>query len=202
MSENLSLAGDSLASNPPDGQNPASTGRRIGPWQLFVTVLPLIFIIFLAIALRWQIVSEGRAAGIAPDFEFITFSGETVRLADFRGKGVVVNFWASWCVPCRAEAPLLEATWRRERDRGIVFIGVDYLDQEHAAKAYLAEFDITYPNGPDLQSQIARHYGISGVPETFFIGPDGTIVSMVIGPLTNANDLNQRIDAIRPVQSQ
>jgi hypothetical protein len=80
MSENLSLAGDSLTGNPPDGQNPASTRRRIAPWQLFVTVLPLIFIIFLAIALRWQIVSEGRAAGIAPDFEFTTFSGETVRL--------------------------------------------------------------------------------------------------------------------------
>jgi cytochrome c biogenesis protein CcmG, thiol:disulfide interchange protein DsbE len=202
VSKNLSLAGDSLASNPPDGQSPTSAQRRIAPWQLFVTLLPLTFIIFLAIALRWQILSEGRVAGIAPDFEFTAFSGETIRLTDFKGKGVVVNFWASWCVPCRAEAPLLEATWRRERDRGIVFIGVDYLDQEHAAQAYLAEFDITYPNGPDLQSTIARRYGISGVPETFFIGPDGTIVSMVIGPLTSADDLNQRIDAIRPVQSQ
>ncbi|MEZ4640203.1 MAG: TlpA disulfide reductase family protein [Caldilineaceae bacterium] len=89
------------------------------------------------------------------------------------GQGVVINFWASWCDPCRDEADLLEQTWLREKDNGIVFLGLDYLDQEPAAKAYLAEFNVTYPNGPDLRSEIARRYGIKGVPETFFINPQG-----------------------------
>ena len=128
-------------------------------------------------------VSEQRASGAAPAFEFTTFDGETISLDDLAGQGVVLNFWASWCDPCRDEADLLEQTWRREQDNGIVFLGLDYLDQEHAALEYLAEFDITYPNGPDIQSAAARSYGIKGVPETFFIGPDGKIVSTVIGPM-------------------
>jgi len=129
-----------------------------------------------------------------------TFAGETIRLADLREKGVMLNFWASWCVPCRTEAPMLEQARRRERDRGIIFIGLAYLDQEHAARAFLDEFKITYPNGPDLQSAAARRYRITGVPETFFIDPDGAIVSIAIGPITSPSDLQQRLDAIRPPQ--
>ncbi len=110
----------------------------------------------------------------------------------------MLNFWASWCDPCREEAALLESTWRRERDNGIIFIGLDYLDQETAAKAYLAEFDITYPNGPDLQSQAARRYGIKGVPETFFISPDGKISEIVIGPITSQEQMDRYLDEIRP----
>ncbi|MCB0157375.1 MAG: TlpA family protein disulfide reductase, partial [Caldilineaceae bacterium] len=141
---------------------------------------------------------EQRASGIAPAFEFTTFDGETISLADLEGQGVVLNFWASWCDPCRAEADLLEQTWQREQNNGIVFIGLDYLDQEHAALGYLDEFGITYPNGPDLQSAAARTYGIKGVPETYFISPDGKITSFVIGPIVSQGDLDQRLDAIRP----
>ena len=142
--------------------------------------------------------SEQRAAGEAPPFTFTTFQGETIALEDLRGQGVVLNFWASWCNPCRDEAALLEATWRREKDNGIVFIGLDYLDQEPAAKAYLAEFDITYPSGPDLQSAAARRYGLKGVPETFFIDPQGNIQELVIGPIVSQNRLDELLDQIRP----
>ena len=88
--------------------------------------------------------------------------------------------------------------WRREKDNGIVFIGLDYLDQEPAAKAYLAEFDVTYPNGPDLQSAAARRYGIKGVPETFFIDPQGNIQQMVIGPIVSQAQMDEYLDKIRP----
>ena len=139
-----------------------------------------------------------RASGDAPPFTFTIFEGETISLADLRGKGVVLNFWASWCDPCRAEAELLEATWQKEKDKGIVFIGLDYLDQEPAAKAYLAEYKISYPNGPDIQSDAARRYGIKGVPETFFIDPTGKIAHMVIGPIVNEAQFEQSLDKIRP----
>jgi cytochrome c biogenesis protein CcmG, thiol:disulfide interchange protein DsbE len=177
---------------------PATIKRQVTLWRLVIVGVLLAFVAFLAIGLNRQNSSEWRATGIAPDFEFTTFDGETIRLADLKGKGVVLNFWASWCGPCRDEAALLEAAWRREKNNNIVFLGLDYLDQEHSAKAYLAEFGVSYPNGPDLQSKAARRYGISGVPETFFIGPDGLIKSYLLLPLTSEQQLDQHIDGIRP----
>ena len=172
--------------------------RKTTLWRLVIVAALLAFVWMLTVGLQRQNKSQQRAAGEAPSFEFTTFEGETISLADLEGQGVVLNFWASWCGPCRAEADLLEETWQREEGGGIIFIGLDYLDQEHAALEYMAEFDITYPNGPDLQSDAARSYGIKGVPETFFIGPDGEIQSHVIGPIASQADLNQRLDEIRP----
>lgn len=180
--------------SPPEETTPS---RRV---PFGIGLLLLIFVGFLGIAWWRQQTSEQRVMGGAPDFAFTTFTGEEVKLADLKGKGVVLNFWASWCNPCREEAALLEAAWRREQNRGIVFVGLDYLDQEHAAQEYLAEFNITYPSGPDLQSAAARRYRIQGVPETFFITPEGQIASLVIGPIVNESDLNKRLDAIRPAQ--
>lgn len=176
----------------------AQRQKAVRMWQGIIVLVLVAFVIMLA----WQLIrsntSERRASGEAPPFTFTTFEGETIALSDLRGKGVVVNFWASWCDPCRDEAELLELTWRREQNNGIVFLGLDYLDQEPAAKAYLAEFDITYPNGPDLQSAAARRYGIQGVPETFFIDPQGNIVEVVIGPITSQGYMDELLDRIRP----
>lgn len=172
--------------------------RKVNVWRLLIVAALLAFVGFLIVGLQRQNTSQQRAAGEAPPFEFTTFEGETISLADLEGQGVVLNFWASWCGPCRAEADLLEESWRQEMGEGIVFLGLDYLDQEHAALEYMAEFDITYPNGPDLQSDAARSYGIKGVPETFFISPDGEIQSHVIGPVVSQADLDQRLDTIRP----
>ncbi|MEM7127498.1 MAG: TlpA disulfide reductase family protein [Chloroflexota bacterium] len=175
------------------------SSSQAGRGRFVVIGIFLAFLGLLAIGLFRQNLFSQRAAGAAPDFEFTTFEGETISLADLKGKGVVLNFWASWCDPCRAEAELLETSWRNEETKGeIVFIGLDYLDQEHSALDYLAEFDVTYPNGPDLQSRIARRYRIKGVPETFFIRPDGSISTTIIGPILSEADFNRRLDDIRP----
>jgi cytochrome c biogenesis protein CcmG/thiol:disulfide interchange protein DsbE len=187
-----------LSQGQPTAPQPANSSRAVRLWQMGLVGGLLLFVGILAFRLWDTNATEHRAAGMAPEFEFTTFEGETIRLADLRGKGVVLNFWASWCDPCREEADLLEQTWRREKDNGIIFIGLDYLDQEPAAKAYLAEFDVTYPNGPDLQSQAARRYGIKGVPETYFITPDGQIAKTVIGPLLSQQQLDEYIELIRP----
>jgi cytochrome c biogenesis protein CcmG/thiol:disulfide interchange protein DsbE len=182
----------------PDSEPTVDKRRQTQLWRILIIGALLAFVWFLAVGLQRQTVSQQRANGPAPAFSFTTFDGQAISLADLEGKGVVLNFWASWCDPCRAEAALLESAWRREQNNGIVFIGLDYLDQEHSALAYLEEFGISYPNGVDLQSEAARRYGIQGVPETFFIGPDGEIKSLVIGPVTTEADLGQRLDAIRP----
>lgn len=121
--------------------------------------------------------------GMAPDFSLIGFDGRDVTLSELRGQVVVINFWASWCQPCRQEAAYLENTWRKYKDQGVVFIGVDYVDTEKEALAYIQEFDITYLNGPDLQTRISQAYNIQGVPETFFVAKNGELRGVHIGPL-------------------
>ena len=186
------------APNTPDAQAPAPAPGMVVVWRAIFVGILLLFVVLLAWRLWDTNRSEHRASGMAPPFTFTTFEGETISLDDLQGQGVVVNFWASWCDPCRDEAALLEQTWRREKDNGIVFIGLDYLDQEPAAKAYLAEFGITYPNGPDLRSEAARRYGIKGVPETFFINSAGEIAQTVIGPIVNEAQMESYLAEIRP----
>ncbi len=181
-----------------EGEREAPTRRAVYIWRLLFLGAILVFIVLLAVRLWQTNVQEQRAAGEAPELSFTTFDGVEVDLGELRGKGVVINFWASWCTPCRDEADLLEQTWRREKENGIVFLGLDYLDQEPAARAYLAEFDVTYPNGPDLRSQAARRYRIQGVPETFFISPEGRIVETVVGPIASQQELDALLDRIRP----
>lgn len=167
--------------------------------------LPVFPIVAVAVAmallalLSYGVVSQGQGPldkGPAPDFTLTTFDGQTISLSDYRGQVVVVNFWASWCPPCREEAPVLERVWRRYRDQGVVFIGVDYIDTEPEALAYIAEFDITYPNGPDLGSRAAADYHIQGVPETFFVTQAGHIAHVHIGPL-NEGTLVSWIEQLR-----
>ena len=126
------------------------------------------------------------------------FQGESeFRLSAYRGQVVVVNFWASWCPPCREEAPLLEQTWRKYKEQGVLFIGINIWDTEQGARAYMEEFDITFPNLVDERGRIAVEYGVTGIPETFFITPTGMISRKVIGAI-NRTTLEQNIqEAIR-----
>jgi cytochrome c biogenesis protein CcmG, thiol:disulfide interchange protein DsbE len=149
-----------------------------------------------------QLNQPALATGAAPDFTLKTFDGQSWSLANLRGKPVVLNFWASWCQPCRDEAPILQIAWDRYRSQGVVVIGVDYVDTEPEAKKYMQEFKTTYFNGPDIGTIISGNYHITGVPETYFITRQGQLLSGTdatghpygnwIGPLTDAA-LQERI---------
>jgi len=119
----------------------------------------------------------------APDFELRLLDGTMARLSGYRGSVVFLNFWASWCPPCRAEAPLLEKAWRLFKAREVIFLGVSIQDTEEGARRFIEEFEITYPNGRDSQSRIAIDYGVYGIPETFFIDREGRITYKHIGAL-------------------
>ena len=119
----------------------------------------------------------------APSFVLTLFDGRTIKLEDLRGKVVFLNFWASWCVPCRAEAKALEETWKKYKDRGVIFLGIDIQDTEKDARAFIQEFEITYMNGRDDTGKIAIDYGVWGIPETFFIDRQGRITYKHVGGL-------------------
>jgi cytochrome c biogenesis protein CcmG/thiol:disulfide interchange protein DsbE len=122
---------------------------------------------------------------------------ESFQLSHYRGQGVVINFWASWCYPCRQEMSLLESSWRTYREQGVVFVGVDVWDTEADAKEFLQEFDVTYPTGLDTTSEIAKLYALQGVPTTLFIAPDGTINHIIFG-LLNPESLTNAVAEIIP----
>lgn len=174
---------------------PPPKRKWLGRWAQF---LAYGLVLALLALLAWGLVEANngpRDTGQAPDFTLTGFDGRTVTLSDLRGQVVVVNFWASWCLPCREEAAYLEQTWRKYEGQGVVFIGVDWVDTESEARAYIDEFDITYLNGPDLGTRIADAYRIQGVPETFFIDKSGQLRGVHIGPL-KAPQLDEKIDAL------
>jgi cytochrome c biogenesis protein CcmG/thiol:disulfide interchange protein DsbE len=140
-----------------------------------------------------------------PDFTLQFFGGyeynglPEVKLSDLRGKVVFINFWASWCKPCEDEALILEEGWSHYRPGGqVVFLGVDYVDTEPAARAFLERFGNTYPNGPDLGTAISQMFRIQGVPETFVIDPEGVLRFVKIGPFESVAELKAAVDPYLP----
>ncbi len=115
-------------------------------------------------------------------------------LREVRGRPVVVNFWASWCVPCREEAPLLERAWLEHRGRGVVFVGLNQQDIAGDARRFLREFGISYLNVRDKGNGVAQDWGATGLPETFFLTADGRVAAHVVGAVS-AVELRQGIAA-------
>jgi cytochrome c biogenesis protein CcmG/thiol:disulfide interchange protein DsbE len=181
--------------NPTTEIAPADRGRFT--WKLAIVVAAVL--VALLALFGYGMVLAGRSGGIginafgkvgripegpAYDFQAPLFSGGTFQLSQQRGKTVLVNFWASWCVPGQDEATILQSAWLAYCDQGIVFIDVDIWDRDADARAFMRRFGVTYPNGTDLNGRASIEYGITGIPETYVIRPDGTVASHWVGPLT------------------
>lgn len=131
----------------------------------------------------------------SPDFRLSLLDGETVSLKSLRGQIAVVNFWATWCPSCVDEMPDLQAVWEAYRGQGVTFLGVAYQDNETTVRSAIVQFGTTYPVGLDTGDRIAKQYGITGIPETFIVAPDGRIAYVHVGPITAAA-LSAQLDAL------
>ena len=177
-------------------------------WLLLGATAPVLGLFAL---LTWAVVQSGGNPGsfgvnqefgqvrlspeVAKEFSLTTFDGATINLAGLQGKIVMVDFWASWCAPCRFEAPGLVEVYLEYEDRAVEFVGVDIWDRRQDAIDYVSLFQITYPNGVDEKGTIAIDYGVRGIPEKFFIDQDGVIVKKFVGPV-DADTLRSTLDEL------
>ena len=159
---------------------------RLARWLIPAAAVPVLALLAYGFRLNTRDIPTALLGRPAAAFTLTSFDGAPVELAALRGKVVVLNFWASWCTPaCYEEAPVLERGWRAYRERDVVVVGVDYQDRDEAARKFIRDMGLTFPNAPDRGSKVAVDYGLYGVPETFFIDRAGRIRVKHVGAVTD-----------------
>ena len=163
------------------------TGGGQGSLQRVAQVIAIVGVAALLGLLIWRVAfkdntgaADELAAGKLVDAPAFTLDrldrDGQLALDDLKGKAVVVNFWASWCIPCRDEAPVLQKTYERYRDRGLVVLGIDVNDFKADARRFMKRYGITYPVAYDGKGSTVGKWGVRGFPETFFVDRTGTLV--------------------------
>ncbi|NIO22131.1 MAG: redoxin domain-containing protein [Candidatus Aenigmarchaeota archaeon] len=150
----------------------------------YVFTIPLLFLLLLISCNQERAQSETHSElAEAKDFTLESVDGKKkVSLEDFKGKPVVINFWASWCGPCKEEMPLFEKTWKKYKDKDVVFVGIDVMDDRNNAQVFLKDQGVTYTNLYDPTGEISNKYGVIALPATFFLDKEGKIVVKNYGP--------------------
>ena len=175
---------------------PAESRRRmLPPGWLAVGAIALLSIVLLALALSSDPVLPPQVGQPVPGFQLTAFDGSPMDLNAQRGKVVVVNFFASWCTPCKQEASDVEQTWRDYQAQGVQFFGIGYKDAATKARAFLDETGVSYPATSEDGNRTARAYGVTGVPETFIIDRSGQLVRHILGPITR-QELSYELDQL------
>lgn len=183
------------------GSNPAAPWRQ-RRWLLLAVVAGVLGLLGL---LYWGMQRGPRAevgkavplSGAAQDFSVTTLDGQTLRLSDLRGKTVVLNIWASWCGPCRDEAGELNRSYELYKDRNVAFVGIAFNDDTEPMRQFVNQYRVPYPVALDPEGRISIGLGITGVPETYLIDPQGHLVRKWVGPVTS-KQLNGLIAPLVP----
>jgi cytochrome c biogenesis protein CcmG, thiol:disulfide interchange protein DsbE len=149
---------------------------RAWRWLLPLAAVPVLALLAYGFRLNPRDVKSPLLGRPAAPFTLTSFEGAPMELAGLRGKVVVLNFWASWCEPCKKEVPLLQEVWERHRDEGLVVLGIDARDFRSDARAFVEQYGLTYPIAYDGNGASLGRFGNTGFPETWFMGRDGRLV--------------------------
>ncbi len=177
----------------------STTERRRLP--VLVIVLAFVLLLGFMALIGWGLNRSMRGAlsigDPVPNFSMTTFSNQAINTNQFAGKVILVNFWASWCQPCAQEARELEEAYQHYKPGGqVVFIGLTYVDTEPNSLAYIQQYGITYPNGPDLATKVSQMFRVRGVPETYIIDRNGRLAYSKAGPFTSTDEIISVVDGI------
>ncbi len=171
--------------------------RRVGTVLAAAVLIGVLTTLALAFRRDPHDIKTGTVGKPAPAFALERLDGAgQLSLADYKGRVVILNFWASWCIPCKQENPALAAMYERYRTSDATLIGIVYQDSREAARDYTARMGNTWPSVVDADGHTAIAYGVFGIPETFFVRPDGVIAGRHIGPIDEETLVNG-IEAIR-----
>jgi cytochrome c biogenesis protein CcmG/thiol:disulfide interchange protein DsbE len=167
-------------------------------WKILLQAAAVGVILALVSLLAWRLVTEEDAQGLvaavergetppAPPLSLpVLDGGERIELADYRGKAVILNFWASWCEPCKREAPMLQRVWEDRGGADLVVLGVNAQDFERDARGFVARYGLTYPILHDGPGSSLGRYGLTGFPETWWVDRSGRLVAHVSGEFSEA----------------
>jgi cytochrome c biogenesis protein CcmG/thiol:disulfide interchange protein DsbE len=137
----------------------------------------------------------------APDFEVEGLDGESYRLSDFRGHPVWINFWASWCPPCRAESLDIEDVYQEKRDEGLVVLAISISEDADAVRDYVARTGMTFTVGLDEGTDVAAAYRIAGIPSHYFVDRDGVLQELHVGSMSKST-MEEKVDEILSVADE
>ncbi len=166
--------------------------------SIVLAIAALVVVLMLAFQRDPRDIRTGTVGKPAAAFSLDRLDGNgKVTLGDHAGKVVVLNFFASWCIPCKQENPALVRVWERYRSSDVVVVGILYQDSLESGRRYVRDNGVTWPTATDEDGRIAFAYGVFGIPETYFIGPDGVIAGRHIGPIDEAT-LVAAIESLRP----
>lgn len=158
-----------------------TTSPRITSANLFLILAVVIFVSVIAVQLFSQNQIQPAPGDRAPNFEVTTYDGVTYNLRDLRGQIVVLNLWADWCAPCHVEAPDFQQIYEDYQADGVLIIGVNWLDIDSEALAFIDFYGLTYPNAPDMGEVVYETYNAQGLPETFVIDQNGIVAATYLG---------------------
>ena len=142
--------------------------------------------------------SEVRLVGQAPEFQLEDLDGQSVSLSDFQGKPVLLNFWATWCSPCRSEMPYLQEIYEEWSSQGLVMLTINIGESHSKVSNFLQTYNLSLPVLLDTKSSVAQEYNITGIPTTLFIDKDGVIQQKIIGAFPSKESIEKNLNAIMP----